>query len=385
MGTKVALFTDTLDEMNGVSRFIRDIARLANESGHELTILTSSPSVRFDLPYRVNFPPVYWRKLPYYPDIPFVIPPHRKMMQWVIENKADVFEISTPGLVGLAGMKIARKLKLPTVGVYHTDFPAFVRDITGSQALTRITRTFMKRLYGRMDRVFSRTTQYFPIMEDVGIARSRMLLTLPFVDLTRFHNRDRGEALWQRMGVTQKHKLLYCGRVSKEKNLPMLVDIFLEIARRRTDTALIIAGYGPYLEELKQRLELRPAYYLGYLTDPELAELYASSDLYVFPSLTDTLGQVVLESQACGTPVLVSDVGGPKEVVQDKVTGLVLPGADPQAWVSAIMHLLNYPKELEQMRTATQEYVKRFSQQNAFQDFWRHLEAVANEGMALRR
>lgn len=379
MPIKVALFTDTLDEMNGVSRFIRDMGQRAADNGCELTIVTCSAKPRFELPYRVNFEPLYTAKLPYYPDIPMVIPPAAKIHKWAAECKPDVLEISTPGAMGLLGLRVGRKLKVPMLGVYHTDFPAFVRDITGNRLLTAGATKFMSYFYGKMHKVFSRTSQYFPMLEKLGVPRENLLLTLPSVDLAKFTHTYRDEALWQRMGVKEPHRILFCGRVSREKNMPMLVDMFLQISKRRSDIALVVAGFGPYLTELQRRLEGTRVYYQGYLTDPELATLYASSDLYIFPSLTDTLGQVILESQACGTPVLVSDMGGPKEVVQDGVTGLVLPGRDLNAWVRAIEELIDQPERRQRMSQAAIEYVQQFGQRKAFLDFWNHFELAASQ------
>src|SRR5690606_11436555 len=126
--------------------------------------------------------------------------------------------------------------------------------------------------------------------------------------------------------------LLYCGRVSVEKNLPLLVESFKRLCQIRRDTALVIAGTGPYLEEMRKQLLGHPAYFLGYQNDAQLGPLYCGADLFVFPSRTDTLGQVVMEAQASGLPVLVSDAGGPKEMIEDQATGLVIPGNDPNRW-----------------------------------------------------
>lgn len=373
MPIRTVIFTDTLDEMNGVCRFIRDIGQLAHQAGEELAIVTSSPNVRFNMPYRVNFAPLRSWKLPYYPDVPLILPRRTEIAHWLADYRPDVIEISTPGPMGLLGLRCARKLRVPALGVYHTDFPAFVRDITGRRVLASAMRWFMRWFYGQMDGVFSRTRQYVPLLQELGIAQERIHLIQPFVDTTRFHP-SHDETLWTDLRVRERYKLLFCGRVSKEKNMPMLVRIFAALAKRRSDTALIIAGYGPYLEAFKEQTTGLPIHYLGYLSDAELARLYGASDLYLFPSLTDTLGQVVLESQACGTPVLVSDVGGPREVVADGQTGRVLPGGDVEAWVDAIDELLDNPDGLAAMSAAAVQNAGRYSPDLAFTDFRTCLE-----------
>src|SRR4029079_7441236 len=119
--------------------------------------------------------------------------------------------------------------------------------------------------------------------------------------------------------------LLYCGRVSVEKSLPMLATAFRKLCGVRKDVALVVVGDGPYAAKMKAELADLPAYFLDFRDDRQLAPLYAGSDLFVFPSKTDTLGQAVMEAQACGLPAIVSNEGGPKETVADGVTGLVVP------------------------------------------------------------
>jgi glycosyltransferase involved in cell wall biosynthesis len=186
--------------------------------------------------------------------------------------------------------------------------------------------------------------------------------------------------MWKELGVGQKHKLFYAGRVSLEKNLPFLADAFKRLCKNRKDVALVIAGDGPYLPAMKKALEGLPVYFLGYQNDSTLPALYASSDLFVFPSKTDTLGQVVIESQAAGLPVLVSNVGGPQEVMDDGITGLVLAAENPQVWTDAIDELLNdEPRRARMSRTASQR-MTRFSLAKTFEAFWEeHFDAAKDE------
>jgi len=131
---------------------------------------------------------------------------------------------------------------------------------------------------------------------------------------------------------------------------------------------------------MKKALEGLPVYFLGYQNDQSLPGLYASSDLFVFPSKTDTLGQVVIESQAAGLPVLVSDCGGPQEVMDDGITGLVLPAENPQVWTDAIDGLLNdEPRRARMSRTASQR-MARFSLGKTFEAFWEeHVTAAGGK------
>jgi glycosyltransferase involved in cell wall biosynthesis len=171
--------------------------------------------------------------------------------------------------------------------------------------------------------------------------------------------------------------LLYAGRLSVEKNLPFLVDAFKQLCEKRGDAALVIAGDGPYQTAMKKAVTGLPVYFLGYQNDEQLAPLYASSDLFVFPSKTDTLGQVVIEAQAAGLPVLVSDHGGPKEVMDDQITGQILPVETPTVWSEAIDSLLqDTPRRSRMSRTAPHR-MARFSLGQMFESFWdEHVKAA---------
>ncbi len=367
---KVGLFTDTLDEVNGVGRFIRDMSEQAARKGRTLVVHTCSKEVRYDFPWRKNFTPIFSRHLPYYPELQLNLPPLLEIMEWADRQQFDAIEISTPGAMGLCGLIVAKMLRIPVLGTYHTDFPAFVQNITGDNRLALLTTFYMRLLYGRFDKVFSRTRQYFEPLRQLGVREDRLVATTPGVDTDKFNVSYRDINYWAGQNIGEPYRLLFCGRISLEKNLPVLVEAFKELCKIRRDAALIIAGDGPYLKKMKEELAGLPAYFYGYLGDKELARLYASCDMYLFPSRTDTLGQVILEAQACGLPVLVSDEGGPKEVMDDGVTGLVLKGTEPALWCTAINDLLNdEPRRLRMSRTAVTR-VSRYSLDKAFDTFW---------------
>ncbi len=135
-------------------------------------------------------------------------------------------------------------------------------------------------------------------------------------------------------------KFLYVGRVSKEKNLEILATSFMAIIDAGNTCDLIIAGDGPYRKELEQMLQGYPVLFTGFLSGAELHTTYASSDVFVFPSTTDTFGNVVLEAQASGLPVIVSDEGGPKELILDGRTGIVVKAHSSRALIDAMSFFL---------------------------------------------
>jgi len=132
----------------------------------------------------------------------------------------------------------------------------------------------------------------------------------------------------------------------------------------------VVAGDGPYLTEMKNQLRGTRTCFTGYLRGESLAKLYASCDLFIFPSTTDTFGNVVLEAQASQLPVIITDVGGPHENMIPGKTGIVVPAHDGAAMVAAIRSLMNHPEKLRQMGKAARQYAEGRSFQRAFEHTW---------------
>lgn len=135
---------------------------------------------------------------------------------------------------------------------------------------------------------------------------------------------------------------------------------------------LIVVGEGPYLEEMKNALTNEPVVFTGYLTGECLSHVYASSDIFVFPSSVDTFGNVVLEAQASGIPVVVTDQGGAKEnIILDK-TGMIVPSDNSSAMAQTLSYLLDDPDQLNMMKYHAREYAKTRSFDASFSHFWKN-------------
>lgn len=394
--TRVCLFTDTLADVNGVSRFIRNVADQALARGVELHAITST---RLECPGRPNIhnprPPLS-RPMPGYPQLGLVVPPVRRLHELADRLRPDVVHVSTPGPVGLAGRRWARKRGVPLVGTYHTDFPAYIDHLFDDRALTWACGRVMRWFYRPFARIFTRSADYGAALERMGMARERIVRLLPGIDTDTFDPRfrDNSGAVWTACpGVRPASvKVLYVGRVSVEKNLPMLTRVWpaVESGARRLglDAQLLIVGDGPYRERMHAELDAAgaDARFLGFRHGPELSAIYASSDVFVFPSTTDTLGQAVMEAQSAGLPVLVTDRGGPAEVVDDGRTGFVLT-ADPGAsdrWVRTLLGLIQSPDLRRSMGRAAHEKVRPMSIAHSFTHFWNVHEQVAGAACAQR-
>lgn len=341
---KRAWLTDTLEDVNGVARTIRTMVGAARAQGFDLTVVTSRSEVTMgDIPIQ-NFEPVGEFELPEYKLQKLSFPPILEMLDYLHREGFTELIISTPGPVGLVGLMAAKMFGLPCSGIYHTDFPQYVKILSDDHAMETLTWNYMHWFYDQMDVIYSNSRYYLDLWVERGIAPRKLRIFPRGLDTDIFNSRQRDAEFWPRRGARSR-VLLYVGRISKEKDLDLLPDVARVLAERKVAVTWAFVGDGPYCGELRRRMPA--AIFTGVLTGAELGRAYASADLFVFPSATDTYGNVVVEACAAGLRVVVSDAGGPKELVRAGVPGVVCPARSARAFADAIQGLLEAPASFE--------------------------------------
>ncbi len=390
---KVAHFTDTFAEVNGVARTIQQQVELARRHGKAMTVVTCmelAPAAtgaakaevrdRDITPHAALFAPVGSFALPEYPEITLNYPPFLEMLAWAAEQDFDMILTATPGPVGLAGLAIARVLGIPVHGTYHTAFPQYVRMFTEDPAMEDAAWRAMRWFYGQMDAVWAPSRSTARELEDRAIARGKAVVHPRGVDVERFHP-DRRTDFYERLGLARHFKILYVGRVSREKGLDTLVEAFRQVRAHRPDARLVVVGEGPWLAQMREQCAGLPVTFTGYLQGAELSAAYAGADAFAFPSATDTFGNVVLEAQASGLPVVVTSQGGPREAVLPGRTGLVVPPADARALALALLGLMSDREKLRNMAEAARQHAASVSFDQAFLRTWELYAQVATQGL----
>ncbi len=432
--TKRAWFTDTLEDVNGVANTIRKLTAAVIAEGGDLTVVTSRATISITgIPIK-NFAPIGEFELPEYELQKLSFPPILEILDYIQREGFTELIISTPGPIGLTALLAAKILGLRTSGIYHTDFPQYVRILTEDAALETLTWTFMKSFYGQLDRIYVNSESYRRAWIDRGLPAEKFAILPRGLDTALFHPSRRDPSFWQKRGVPAGSTvLLYVGRVSKEKNFDVILGMWKRLGdrgdgkggqtsnvERRTsnvevgaseerkrsnteisetvrpesplrrstfdvrrstfapspspDPALCIVGDGPYLKELQGLLP--DAIFTGYLAGLELATAFASADVFLFPSTTDTYGNVVVEALAAGLPAIVSDQGGPKDLIIPGQTGTITRGLDVEDFTRAVRCLVDDPELRAKMSAAGFAAV----QQRDWQAAGREFTAMAAEG-----
>src|SRR6184192_1158843 len=366
---KRAWFTDTLDDVNGVATTIRKMTAAGAAAGKELTVVVSRNELQTDDVPIKNFKPIGEFELPEYELQKLSFPPILQMLDYIQREKFTEIIVSTPGPVGLTALLAAKMLNLQTSGIYHTDFPQYIRILTEDSFLESVTWRYMHWFYGQLDTVYVNSEEYRDSWIKRGFEPEKLKIFPRGLDTELFHPARRDSTFFEKFGSKNGQvRLLYVGRISREKDLDLLAEAYRRLRNEDLPIQLCVVGHGPYSEVFAESLP--EAFFTGYLRGKELATAYASADIFVFPSTTDTFGNVIIEAQASGVPVVVSDSGGPKELVEDRTNGLITRSRDVNDFTQAIRELVADPDRRKRMGNLARESVIDRTWPNAFRKFW---------------
>lgn len=368
---KRAWFTDTLEDVNGVANTIRKLTSASLEVGGRITVVTSRSTITITgIPIK-NFEPIGEFELPEYELQKLSFPPVLEMIDYVEREGFTELIISTPGPIGLTALLAAKVLGVRTSGIYHTDFPQYVRILTDDNFLETLTWGYMKWFYDQLDRIYVNSEGYRDAWIDRGIDSAKIRILPRGLDTLLFHPSRRDEAFWVNRGVpVGQMVLLYVGRISKEKDLDVIVEAWekMGVEASSKGMALAFVGEGPYLGALQGRLP--QAVFTGVLVGLDLARAFASADVFLFPSTTDTFGNVIVEALASGVPCVVSDQGGPKDLIDHGTTGYITRGQDSGDFATHLLRLTGDAGLRRSMGEAARRSVEGRDWLEAGRAFW---------------
>ncbi len=368
---KVVLVTDTFFDVNGVSNTIKRMMREAIRRDIDFTVVTciaaddyeqrlQDPEIRgFAESGRLKlFPALTTLGFPEYDGLKIHFPPMLDMLKYLQEGGFTKMQISTPGVIGLTGLIAAKLLQIETAATYHTSIPEYVENYTKDVSLEAIAWKYMLVFYHAVDEMLVPSKFVAKLLHKRGLRNRKLLILDRWVDVDRFHPTKHVPDYWRRFGIADDIvKFVYVGRVAVEKNLHILAKAYASLLDSQKHAHLIIIGDGPFRATLEAQLTDLPATFTGYLHGDELATALASCDVKVFPSTTDTWGNAPLEAQACGLPVIVTDIGGPAELMHDGVTGIMVRGNDVPSLGAAMLQLLD-PALRASMGRSAREFVE---------------------------
>ena len=319
---RIAYFTETfLPKIDGVvTRLTRTLDHV-RALGHEALIFAPhDPPPEYQGFRVVNVPALPFR--PWYPEL-FLGLPRPRLGRELDRFAPDIVHVVNPVILGLWGTAIAKQRNLPLLASYHTDITQYAVHLK-LPFLSPVSRTFLRDVHNQAHVNLCTSQPMVNSAQGLGIRRVR--LWPKAVDTERYHPQNASTEMRERLsgGHPDAPLMLYVGRLSFEKRLEWLYAPVTQLSGVR----LALVGSGPAENALKERFKDTPTTFMGYLSGQELAEAYASADVFAFPSDTETLGFVAMEAMASGVPAVGARAGGLPDVIEPGVNGFMFTPGD---------------------------------------------------------
>ncbi len=311
---------------------------------------------------------------PGYKEYRVALPGYRYFERHLDAFRPDLLHVNSPCPLGYAAVRYGQTHGIPVVATYHTHFPSYARYYK-LRSLEALSWQYFRKLYNGCERIY---VPSMPILRELSGHGIRNLKCLSHgVDTSVFQPAYRSGEWKEKLGAGGRNVLLFAGRLVWEKDLRILAETSTLLSARRHDVVFALAGDGPARHELEQMMP--GAIFLGQITGKPLSTAYASSDLLVFPSTTETFGNVVLEAMASGIVPVCARKGGPAGVIEHGVTGLLAEPRDPVDFAEKIESLLDHPEKRREMAEQALRYARQQAWDLKFESMFQDYREVIDE------
>ncbi len=341
---RIAYFTESLPPLtDGVARTYTRLAETLNR--RKIDFLFFAPVLpKEQEPWRGRVVSVPWVPFPLYRYYRVGLPNPFRLTPILDKFRPDLIQVAAPTPMGIFGQHYAFKHNIPLVSSYHTHFVDYFPYYHVNWAI-KWGWDYMRWFYNRTQATFGPSNDTLSELKKRGF--KNLELWPRGIDRTRFSPRLRSEALRKKLGCGKEKLFLFVGRMVQEKGLDELSQAASALRKQGYKFHLAFAGDGPYRKVMEERLP--QDHYFGFIQGRELSELYASSDLFVFPSTTETFGNVVLEAMASGLPVVGAAQGGSLDLVKPGENGFLAKPLDGEDFARQVKTLLDNPRAMKKM------------------------------------
>jgi glycosyltransferase involved in cell wall biosynthesis len=372
---RIAIFTETfLPKWDGIANTLCYLLdHLADREHQSLMFAPEGAPAHYANTRIVGLPSFTF---PLYRDLKLV-PPLVSVANELAAFRPDVVHLVNLASLGVVGMRHARELGVPVVASYHTDMPAYVR-LYGMGLLESTVWAYFRWLHNQADLTLCPSSYTKKQIERHGF--ERVAVWGRGVDTQRFAP-GQADAAWRRRlsgGQPSRTLLLYVGRLATEKR----IDWIRPVLDMLPDVALGVVGDGPLRAELEDTFRGTPTHFTGYLGGEELAQAYASADLFVFPSPSETFGNVVLEAMASGLPVVAAGAGGPVDHVQHGDNGFLSDPEDPADFAALVWRCVSDVDARRSMAQTARAYAETQTWQRILDGLLAHYANLAEDGIS---
>ena len=388
---RILFYSDNLDETNGIANNLRNVIPYMRAHGMHAFLagnaFNSRPCGVVENSYCLLLPRLFSMEQLGYANSELAIPRIGPVLRLLKRYPVDLIEFETPSPGAWLVCFCAKVAGIKVFSHYRTDVPTYTKTLVKAKWMFHFVLWLMKIFYGMTKPVVSPCKDYADILtSQLKIPANQVQILPRGLPLEKFSQDLRGKGTWEKYSdsANRKVRFSFIGRISKEKNLEFLNGVWKKFAAKHSDVELMYVGYGWYLEEIKKFFEGdNSVHFAGEQGGETLASLYADSDFFLFPSVTDTFGNVVVEAMSTGTPAIVSNYGGPHDIVMDEAAGRILP-IDEDAWLNALEECrriyLEEPATYAKMRETAHERSLKYTMESSTKaqfEFFRKLKRDA--------
>ena len=346
---RVGVVTETYPpEVNGVALTVGRLVEGLRERDHHVTVVRPRRRDGVDDPDTRFVPGL---PLPFYPDLRLGLPAPGTFNHLLHPEPPDVLYVATEGLLGGSAIAFARRHRIPALSGFHTNFHSYSRHY-GLGFLRRPIYAYLRRLHNRAAGTLVPTAELQASLLADGFRNVQVWGR--GVDAQLFDPARRSEGLRRSWGVAPEGRaVLYVGRLAAEKELPLAIRAYRAMQAVDPSLRFVVVGDGP----LRQRLwrEHPDLVFCGARQGVDLAEHYASADLFLFPSRTETYGNVVPEAMASALAVLAFDYAAPRDLIASGANGVLVPTTETERFIEAAAALAGQPERVSRLRQAARE------------------------------
>lgn len=371
---RLALFSDSLEHVDGVSTWCTRFADRARAAQQEVLVphCGGAPHNLAEGESTHRLPAITSFALPLYDKLRFYVPSLIDTLVWTWRERITHVELATPGPMGLVGLLIAKVLQLPVTASYHTEVPSLINLLGGPPMLERAGRSYLGWFYNQVDRVFAFSANSHTRLCGMGVRPESIHLVPQTVDPAEFSPHHRSDAVFEQLNVDvgDRPVVLSVGRLSQEKNLPLIIGAVEALQRRSNPPLLLVVGDGPERTDLESACAGKGfVRFVGTQRGQVLKALYASADMFVFASRVDTLGLVNMEAMSSGIPVLVPADAGIAEFVTKGISAECYTFGR-EGLMAAIERVLDDPSHAQRIGAAGREAMIARWESASFSRLW---------------
>jgi glycosyltransferase involved in cell wall biosynthesis len=374
---KIVLVTETFPpEVNGVAMTLNRLASGLSQKGHQLTVIRprQNKDDHSGLIRNIQHITVPGLPLPGYDGLHFGLPSANSIKQVLTDRSPDLVHVATEGPLGWTAIRLARKHKVPLSSSFHTNFHAYGKHY-GFGLINGMVLKYLRTIHNKTAATFAPSDDLLQTLNQTGFENLHLLGR--GVDTELFNPNKRDCALRAQWGVSEDQPVaVYVGRVAKEKNINLTIQAYQTMQATIPDLKMMIVGDGP--ERIHLQKTHPEIHFSGMRRDDDLARHYASGDLFLFGSTTETFGNVVTEAMASGLLVMAFDYAAPQRYITANIDGVLVPYADEAAFIEQATALALKQGSWPAMRAAACDKVRELSWGTIIEGFEKTLIQLAN-------